>query len=229
MDKKNTILLTVIAVATLLVAVVGATFAYFSVTGTGEGSTAAITSTTGSVGSVSIAATNSTMHINTVASDFAQSLGGTDNGVYWAKAGASTPGASDYNQSETPITAFTLTANGDNTVRYVCTVDVTADTSITGDATAALLTGEYAIRLQSGAADTGLIDTYSTANLSASKRFTIHVVGGSTATITASAKLVNTGEPQNPRLANASIVTNLAVAAFSCETVFLFLLYILYI
>ena len=30
MDKKNTVLLTVIAVATLLVAVVGATFAYFS-------------------------------------------------------------------------------------------------------------------------------------------------------------------------------------------------------
>lgn len=32
MEKKNTILLTVIAIATLLVAVVGATFAYFSVT-----------------------------------------------------------------------------------------------------------------------------------------------------------------------------------------------------
>ena len=29
MEKKNTLLLTVIAVATLLVAVVGATFAYF--------------------------------------------------------------------------------------------------------------------------------------------------------------------------------------------------------
>jgi len=34
MEKKNTILLTVIAIATLLVAVVGATFAYFSATGT---------------------------------------------------------------------------------------------------------------------------------------------------------------------------------------------------
>jgi hypothetical protein len=36
MDKKNTMLLTVIAVATLLVAVVGATFAYFSVAATGQ-------------------------------------------------------------------------------------------------------------------------------------------------------------------------------------------------
>ena len=48
MDKKNTLLLTVIAIATLLVAVVGATFAYFSAQ-TGEGQNANInvkTSTT---------------------------------------------------------------------------------------------------------------------------------------------------------------------------------------
>lgn len=37
MEKKNTILLTVIAVATLLVAVVGATFAYFTATATNDG------------------------------------------------------------------------------------------------------------------------------------------------------------------------------------------------
>ena len=54
MEKKNTILLTVIAVATLLVAVVGATFAYFTATSnvTGEAhSTGEIdTATVGSVG-----------------------------------------------------------------------------------------------------------------------------------------------------------------------------------
>ena len=37
MEKKNTILLTVIAVATLLVAVVGATFAYFTATSSTDG------------------------------------------------------------------------------------------------------------------------------------------------------------------------------------------------
>lgn len=41
MDKKNTMLLTVIAVATLLVAVVGATFAYFSITTSAGGSSQA--------------------------------------------------------------------------------------------------------------------------------------------------------------------------------------------
>ena len=38
MEKKNTLLLTVIAIATLLVAVVGATFAYFTATESGTGS-----------------------------------------------------------------------------------------------------------------------------------------------------------------------------------------------
>lgn len=39
MERKNTILLTVIAIATLLVAVVGATFAYFTASVTGNGNT----------------------------------------------------------------------------------------------------------------------------------------------------------------------------------------------
>ena len=51
-NKKNTILLTVIAVATLLVAVVGATFAYFTATG-GEAVSKNVTVTTGTAGSSS--------------------------------------------------------------------------------------------------------------------------------------------------------------------------------
>lgn len=55
MEKKNTVLLTVIAVATLLVAVVGATFAYFTATTTptGNGGTTDVTTTT--VGNVALA------------------------------------------------------------------------------------------------------------------------------------------------------------------------------
>lgn len=53
MEKKNTILLTVIAVATLLVAVVGATFAYFTAQG-GTTSQANVTVSTGTAGSSSL-------------------------------------------------------------------------------------------------------------------------------------------------------------------------------
>lgn len=54
MEKKNTVLLTVIAVATLLVAVVGATFAYFTASTAGTGTGAASTSTTTTIGSVAL-------------------------------------------------------------------------------------------------------------------------------------------------------------------------------
>ena len=55
MEKKNTILLTVIAVATLLVAVVGATFAYFTAsTSTGDGRGDVTTGTATSIGSVAM-------------------------------------------------------------------------------------------------------------------------------------------------------------------------------
>ena len=54
MEKKNTVLLAVIAVATLLVAVVGATFAYFTAQG-GTASQADIVVQTGKAGSSSMA------------------------------------------------------------------------------------------------------------------------------------------------------------------------------
>ena len=51
MEKKNMILLTVIAVSTLLVAVVGATFAYFTATSTAAGNTNKTTVTTAEIAS----------------------------------------------------------------------------------------------------------------------------------------------------------------------------------
>ena len=51
MEKKNMILLTVIAVSTLLVAVVGATFAYFTATSTSTGNTNKTTVTTAEIAS----------------------------------------------------------------------------------------------------------------------------------------------------------------------------------
>lgn len=54
MEKKNTILLTVIAVATLLVAVVGATFAYFTASTNPDGSGGTDTVNTTTVGDIDL-------------------------------------------------------------------------------------------------------------------------------------------------------------------------------
>ena len=68
MEKKNTMLLTVIAVATLLVAVVGATFAYYSVTSdTKTSSTTNLNTTTQKVGTVSLTTTQSNLYLHVTA------------------------------------------------------------------------------------------------------------------------------------------------------------------
>ena len=53
MEKKNMVLLTVIAVATLLVAVVGATFAYFTATSTTSGNETTTSATTAQLATLS--------------------------------------------------------------------------------------------------------------------------------------------------------------------------------
>ena len=73
-NKKNTILLTVIAVATLLVAVVGATFAYFTAQG-GEAASKNVTVQTGTAGNSSFAI-DGAINIYADATSFAQ---GKDN------------------------------------------------------------------------------------------------------------------------------------------------------
>lgn len=67
MEKKNTILLTVIAVATLLVAVVGATFAYFTASSsvTGDGNEGTVNTAT-NIGSVAINQTDIAASKNTI-------------------------------------------------------------------------------------------------------------------------------------------------------------------
>lgn len=89
-NKKNTILLTVIAVATLLVAVVGATFAYFTAQG-GAAADANINVATGTSASADFGTVNN-MTIYADASTFASGKGnatGTSTGtVSWTAPGA---------------------------------------------------------------------------------------------------------------------------------------------
>ena len=72
MEKKNTMLLTVIAVATLLVAVVGATFAYFSLTIEGNATTTNATVTTGGVATLTYKEGTKSATLTVTASDMAK-------------------------------------------------------------------------------------------------------------------------------------------------------------
>lgn len=100
MDKKNTLLLTVIAIATLLVAVVGATFAYFTAQ-TGAGQSANINVTTSTSDSVSFGTFDSIL-LNANQQNFYQGAGS--------------------HQGKT-TGAVTLQANNDTSATYCYTAD----------------------------------------------------------------------------------------------------------
>lgn len=98
MDKKNTMLLTVIAVATLLVAVVGATFAYFSLTVDQKSNTASIKAGTSKLPTITINGSTATLNLTLTATDMANpesntnyyaingdTSNGSQNGGKWAK------------------------------------------------------------------------------------------------------------------------------------------------
>ncbi|MBQ8902019.1 MAG: hypothetical protein IJY87_03005 [Bacilli bacterium] len=129
MDKKNTMLLTVIAVATLLVAVVGATFAYFTAENTASGSTTA-TVTTQAVGAVTVAPVDSELHLNLTAAQMAVDAAGTS---YYAV----TDTEKSFSATQVDATVAQMDATGVAGTVYDCefTLNIGKDTNIkAGDA-----------------------------------------------------------------------------------------------
>ncbi len=129
-------LLTVIAVATLLVAVVGATFAYFSLSLTGSATTDAKVST-GTIGLVQIASTTDSLTLNVTPQDMAKPEGGKDEYYYAVKEASShtqptggiwekqEAGSGSAPQGTTAILAnVTRTGGGENDT-YTCGYKVT--------------------------------------------------------------------------------------------------------
>ena len=80
MDRKNTILLTVIAIATLLVAVVGATFAYFTAVNGGQGRSAVEVKT--QVLTPIIVNAENRIELTVSAEDMVQEIGNNNKSVY---------------------------------------------------------------------------------------------------------------------------------------------------
>ena len=114
-NKKNTILLTVIAVATLLVAVVGATFAYFTAQGA-QGTTADVTVSTGTAASSEfgvIKALNLYADATTFAEGAGDVTGDTTGTVKWTAPGAVTgqEAPSDADRSFCYTASLNITAN----------------------------------------------------------------------------------------------------------------------
>lgn len=100
MDKKNTMLLTVIAVSTLLVAVVGATFAYFSVYSTSQLGGTTVDATVEQVGTVTLSG-GADLDLTVTAAQMAQSAA-----------------PATYSLDTATVASATLTGNGDEETYY---------------------------------------------------------------------------------------------------------------
>ena len=128
MDKKNTMLLTVIAVATLLVAVVGATFAYFSLTTeTKDYSKTTVTGTTSKIPSITLTNENKNLYLKVNATEMAQT---SINKKFYAV-------TSDEQRNVTSETSYNIltitTTDGETNTKYKCggTVKVTVSGTMT--------------------------------------------------------------------------------------------------
>lgn len=115
MERKNTMLLTVIAVATLLVAVVGATFAYYSVTGSNTTTTTGANVTTEKVGQVTLSQGVSNIYLNVTAEQMA--LG--NYGEYY---GVTPAGAAVKNTAQNHTLATIAATAGETNTVYTCRV-----------------------------------------------------------------------------------------------------------
>ena len=155
-NKKNTILLTVIAVATLLVAVVGATFAYFSAAG-GTGTTGNVTVSTGTAASSEFGTMNA-INLYADASTFAEGgkdvTGSSTGTVKWTAPGA----------------AGTVTPSlADRTFCYTAALEITANTFVKSAANA---TNVNELEFTAVKGTTTIIDKQSLVNLTTGKAVT---------------------------------------------------------
>lgn len=159
-NKKNTILLTVIAVATLLVAVVGATFAYFTASGA-QGTTGNVTVSTGTAASSEFGTMNA-INLYADASTFAEGgkdvTGSSTGTVKWTAPGAvgtATPSVADRTFCYTAaleITANTFVKSAANTSN----VNELEFTAVKGTTT--IIDKQSLVNLTTGEAVTGTIN-----------------------------------------------------------------------
>lgn len=211
MDKKNTMLLTVIAVATLLVAVVGATFAYFSVSQQNSSKTVNVTGQTTDVGAATLTTPVTAMHINLTGTQMAEDAQGAK---YY-----SATGSEAYLTAATPATIAKLAVTGgDSKLTYTCNYTLTISKGSTDTMIAKLAEGDGSLVIAGDTITTD--DTDFDLTELASGNLTVN--GTATALSTAKEEVVTAYVQINNTTAEQGFAgTNLAVeisaTTFNCQ------------
>ena len=161
MDKKNTMLLTVIAIATLLVAVVGATFAYFSISADATGvTTTNVNGQATSTGAITMVTNTENLYLKLSAAEMSQAAAGESGKIYYATTTATTPEMTHNYLEDQAAATFDLAtfslASGET--KYDCTYKYTVKITTSGVDTSKI-TGNLADDIKIVFAGTGIQDT----------------------------------------------------------------------
>lgn len=223
MDKKNTMLLTVIAVATLLVAVVGATFAYFTAVNEATSATnvGVNATTTAAPGTVALDGETKNLSLNMLATQMTSAV----KGKYYA---VTTGNPVKDTAQEHQIATLATTGN---TGKYVCTYVLTV--TATGLTEEKIVAEDGAVVFSTKASATPVNDavvtfdksTVTFADLkdgSETVTATIKIDGNQNATFVADAYIENRDADQNylgNLTANITISSAEGTTAFGCQVV----------
>ena len=211
MEKKKSMYLTIIAVATLLVMTIGATFAYFAVTSTTANSTSTIeTTTTAKHGVVTLTTENAGLKINLTAEDMSNNKKGTN---YYSVPISS---AESYEASGTlrEIAVLGVTGGEDDTV-YRCTFNLNI---ITSGVPSGIQTGDLKLNVGGDILTLSNVDLSVSANQNIRKYITTYITGNNSLEISAYTEVDNRNANQN-YLANQTITTTFSTNNLSCDVV----------
>ncbi len=226
MERKNTMLLTVIAVATLLVAVVGATFAYYSVQTGANNSTHAINTSTGAAATVTYTANTTQLYLKVTAAQMAEA-----NKTHVLYAQSTDIAASDNTATNFTLGTFTVTGAGDSDI-HECTFNWSLTTSGTlkdlegdtdnGRITISLGSEQGAITETNGT----LVGDHAFSGTAASGTAKFTATGNQTKTIHGTASITNTTAIQNQTTPTSNdisglsgVVTTFQVTNVACTAV----------
>lgn len=216
-SNRNTLLLTIIAIATLLVAVVGATFAFFSLQGETSGSTIVKTQTPNVVPVTLLG--GSSLKITTTANDWVKP--NADKFFY------ATEGEQNYSTIAQHHNIATIqTIGGDSSINYKCSFTLTASTIEKDDNSNInnpnhLKTGDLKIDF-SGSTIGGMntiVHEFTAEKPSITKNITVYLNGNTTKDIKADIILVNKKEAIQNDIQNKTFTTNIIATNLKCETV----------
>lgn len=220
MEKKKTILSTLFAVLTLLISVVGATFAYFSVNSTSSNANSLVSTKAGAVGAVSMTEGISNFYLNVSAEQMSKSasMPSIEGGVGIIHYYAQPTNIQSTDVEPSPLVVAYLEASNieNEEIIYNCTFDYTIMPIDISDAEAMEVLKKDSFLELYIIHDDGLIQKQYNLGEIQKSSVSVNIKDGHIYSISLLAGLSNKNEYAQNAIAGKSLQTNISFENFKC-------------